>query len=53
MFANEKSIEKLLASNFETLTNEKSIEKLFAEKFIDQSNIMQQILKTYFLNDVF
>ena len=53
VLANEKSIEKSFASNFETSTNEKSIEKLFVEKFIDQSNIMQQILKAYFLNDVF
>ena len=53
VFANEKSIEKSFASNFETSINEKSIEKLFVEKFIDQSNIIQQILKTYFLNNVF
>ena len=53
VFANEKSIEKSFASNFETSINEKSIEKLSIEKFIDQSNIMQQILKTYFQDDVF
>ena len=53
VFANEKSIEKSFASNLETSINEKSIEKLLVEKFIDQSNIMQQILKTYFQDDVF
>ena len=52
VLANEKSIEESFASNFETLIDEKSIEELFVEKLIDQSNIMQQILKTYFLNDV-
>ena len=40
VLANEKSIEKSFASNFETSTNEKSIEELFVEKLIDQSNIM-------------
>ena len=53
VFANEKSIEKLFASNLETSINEKSIEKLFVEKFIDQSNIIQQILKIYSQDDVF
>ena len=41
VFANEKSIEKSFANNFETSINEKSIEKLSIEKLIDQLNIMQ------------
>ena len=53
VLANEKSIEKSFASNFEASINEKSIEKLFVKKLIDQSNIIQQILKTYSLDDVF
>ena len=53
VFANEKLIEKSFASNFEISINEKLIEKLFVEKFIDQLNIMQQILIIYSQDDVF